>query len=99
MDRYFTKLNLSPARTGSLGLACVGCGIVYMRGKILTAESEYGRRSREENGKEALWNPLAALPRELAAPSPLPCIGFVRATIFCQLRRLALGGLTIGRLL
>ena len=23
-----------------------------MRGKIFTAESEYGRRSREENGKE-----------------------------------------------
>ena len=33
-------------------LACVAGGIVRVRGKILTAESEYGRRSREENGKE-----------------------------------------------
>ena len=35
-------------------LACVAGGIVRVRGKILTAESEYGRRSREENGKEPL---------------------------------------------
>ena len=34
-------------------LACVAGGIVRVRGKILTAESEYGR-SREENGKESL---------------------------------------------
>ena len=35
-------------------VACVAGGIVRVRGKILTAESEYGRRSREENGKEPL---------------------------------------------
>ena len=45
-----------------------------MRGKILTVESEYGRRSHKENGEELLWN-LAALPRELAGPPPLPCVG------------------------
>ena len=68
--------------------ACVaGAGIVRVRGKILTAESEYGRRSREENGKKPLWN-LAAKPRELAAPPLLPRVGFTRATIFRQLRRL-----------
>ena len=38
-----------------------------MQGKILTVESEYGRRSREENGKETLWN--------LAATPPLPRVG------------------------
>ena len=32
-----------------------------MRGKILTVESEYGWRSREENGKEPLWNLAASL--------------------------------------
>ena len=51
-----------------------------MRGKILTVESEYGWRSREENGKEPLWN--------LAASPPLPRVGLARATIFRQLRRL-----------
>ena len=35
-------------------IACVAGGIVRVRGKILTAESEYGRRSREENGEEPL---------------------------------------------
>ena len=35
-------------------LACVAGGIVRVRGKILTVESEYGRRSCEENGKETL---------------------------------------------
>ena len=33
-------------------VACVVGGIVRVRGKILTLESEYGWRSREENGKE-----------------------------------------------
>ena len=36
-------------------IACVAGGIVRLRGKILTLESAYGRRSREENRKEPLW--------------------------------------------
>ena len=43
-----------------------------MRRKILTVESEYGRRSREENEKEPLWN-LAASPlasRAIASRRP-----------------------------
>ena len=35
-------------------IACVAGGIVRVGGKILTAESEYERRSRDENGKEPL---------------------------------------------
>ena len=42
-------------------IACVAGGIVRVRRKILTVESEYGRRSREEYGKDPLWN-LAAWP-------------------------------------
>ena len=54
-----------------LNLACVAGGIVHVRGKILTAESEDGQQSREESGKEP----------------PLHRVGFARATIFRQLRR------------
>ena len=36
-------------------VACVAGGIVRVRRKILTVESEYGRWSREENGKEPLY--------------------------------------------
>ena len=48
-------------------LACVAGGIVRVRRKVLTVESEYGRRSREENGKEPfeMASPLAS--RGLAA--------------------------------
>ena len=35
-------------------IACVAGGIVRVRHKILTVESEYGRQSRVENGKEPL---------------------------------------------
>ena len=35
-------------------LACVAGGIVRVRRKSLTVESEYGRRGREENEKEPL---------------------------------------------
>ena len=71
------KMLVSAARAVSV-IACVAGGIVRVRRKILTVESEYGRRSREENGKEN--GNLAALP-------PLPRVGLARATIFRQLRR------------
>ena len=38
---------------------------------------------------------LAALPRELAAPPPLPRVGLARATIFRQLRRLRKKGKSV----
>ena len=80
---------LSPIcrRKNTYKLACVAGGIVRVRRKILTVESEYGRWSREENGKE---------PREaLAARPPLPRVGLARATIFRQLRRLLISPLKL----
>ena len=53
-------------------LACLAGGIVRVRGKILTVQTKYGRRSREENGKKP---ESRGLPRELAAPPLLPRLG------------------------
>ena len=61
-------------RQVSFSVGCVAGGIVRVRGKILTAESEYGRRSHEENGKE----PLVLVAKPPLKP-PLPRVGLARA--------------------
>ena len=54
---HFSRLS-SPLRPlqplQRLLVACVAGGIVRVRRKILRVESDYGRRSREKNGKEPL---------------------------------------------
>ena len=50
-----TRIHAIPHFVSSNIIACVAGGIVRVLRKILTVESEYGRRSREENGKEPLW--------------------------------------------
>ena len=52
---YFLETSTKCSSETIRKIACVAGGIVRVRGKILTLESEYGRRSREENGKEPLW--------------------------------------------
>ena len=47
---YFLETSTKCSSKTIRKIACVAGGIVRVRGKILTLESEYGRRSREENG-------------------------------------------------